>query len=231
MRLIINDTQVEIPSSLEEITLKQRIDYQNTYGNELDLMAKSILEMPDDEERELEIVLFQFEKMIRTFAFFANVTPEAIKDSEYIDKIAEIYYANLACIFDEEAKTELIDRFEWRGEMWKLGSPLLKQGDPMKFGELINSKQVVQDLIKLGKSKWEVMLPLCAIYLRKEDEEFDKSFLYEGSDRLKLMEELPLSIALQVGFFLSGSLSMFTTAFLYSNPPRLKVQENMLEST
>lgn len=216
MRLQLNDNWVEIPSSLEEITLKQRINYQIQVGNELDLMIKSILEMPDDEEKELEIVLFNFEKMIRTFAFFTDCTAEAIKESEFIDRIADIYYANLACIFEQESKMELQELFEWNGEIWKIDNPFIKHGSGMRFGELIDAKQIVQDLVKLGKSQWEVMLPLCAIYLRKEDELYDKSFLYEDSDRLKLMETLPLNIAMQVGFFLSGSLNMFTKAFQFS---------------
>lgn len=231
MRVQINDKVVNIPSSLNEITLKQRIEFQNEHGNVLDDMVKSILALEDEDEKQLELTQFQFEKMFRSFSFFSGIPVEALKESQFIDEIASIYYSCLAVLFEQENQLKPLREFLWNGELWYLQSPELKNGDRMTFGELIDSKQIIQDMIKLGKGDWERLLPLCCIYLRKRDEIYQESFLYEDSERLKLMEQLPLDIALQVGFFLSSSLNMFMATSQSFNPQGQKELEKMSRNT
>lgn len=218
MRVIINDTECVFPSSLAEFTLGQRIDYHNQCGNELDAMAESILKMEDGLEKDLELMQFQFEKMIRTVAFFMNTTPDALKESTYLDDIANIYHANMATLFDEEQDLTIESLFVFKGEQWELHPPHLKHGSKMTFGEFIDAKQMVQNLNHLGASKWEHMLRLCAIYLRKKGEPYREEFLYEGSERIELMKELPLTIALSVGFFLTSSLNICLNTLPSSSP-------------
>lgn len=231
MRIKLNDQWINLPSSLSEITLKQRIDFQIQHGNLLDEMAKSILSLEDTEERMLELTQFQFEKMFRSFAFFAGTTVEAVKESEFLDTIANLYYSSLKILFEDEDKLVPKHQFLWNKELWYLQAPELKNGDRMTFGELIDSKQIIQDLSNLGKSQWEALLPLCCIYLKRKDEIYEESFLYEDSDRMKLMEMLPLDIALQVGFFLSGSLNMFMKTSPFLNPQGLKTPERISKNT
>lgn len=227
MRITINDKEVNIPSSLSEITLGQRIDFNNQYGQELDEMARSVLDMPDGMDKDMEVAQFAFEKMFRTFAFFANTTPEALKESEFVDDIARIYYATLAVVMQDEAEVELKTSFVWDSEEWELHPPTLKHGSRMKFGEFIDSKQLIKDMIELGNGKWEYMLPICAIYLRKKGEEYREEFLFEGSERMELMRSLPMDIAMAVGFFLSSSMNLFVNTLLSSSLPGL----NPLAST
>ncbi len=215
MRVQINEDWVVIPSSIDEITLKQRIDFQEQHGNLLIQMAESINSIEDEFERELESTQFQFEKMFRTFSFFSGVSLEVLKESEFIDKIAAIYYANLAGLLEQEEAFEPKTSFIWKDAEWVLASPELKHGDKMTFGELIDSKQMIQNMVNLGKNRWECLLPLCAIFLRRKDEAYQESFLYDGSERLELMESLPLDIALQVAFFLKVSLSIYTDTFQF----------------
>ena len=207
MRLTINDKEVIIPSSLSEITLGQRINFHNQYGKLLDQMLDSVLKMEDEFFKELELLQWQEEKMFQTVAFFAGCTPEALKTSKFIDEIHRIYLSSLAVLMEEEQTMQPKQEFVWKGETWTLAQPELKQSDKMTFGEFIDAKQIVKDMIELGRGKWEYMVRLCAIYLRKKDEPYDESFVYEDSDRLKLMHELPMDIAMQVGFFLSSSIS------------------------
>lgn len=209
MRININDKEVVFPSSLSEYTLGQRIAFEQEHGVILNKMLESILAMADDEKRELELINFQLEKMFRTFAFFAGCTLEAVQDAKFVDDVSIIYYSCLAVLFEEEDKMELQRSFTWEGAEWEISPPELKHGDKMKFGEFIDAKQVVKDMADLGRGKWEAMLPLCAIYLRKKDEPYKQEFLYEGSDRMELMKKLPMDMAMQVGFFLSGTMNFY----------------------
>src|SRR3954466_7581037 len=102
MELIINGKTVVLPSSLSEISLGERIRFQDEVGSKLDEMLQSVSEIEDELEKEIELVQFGIEKMAYTFAFFAGVTVDAVKESEYMDDIAEIYFIQLAGIFDQE---------------------------------------------------------------------------------------------------------------------------------
>lgn len=217
MQVIINDRTITFPTTLAEFTLGQRIDFQEQYGNELDAMAKSIVKMPEGFDKDLEIAQFMIEKCFRTFGFFAGVDPEVLKESDFVDDIAGIYYANMQTLMEDEASVELNLSYEWKGELWEIHPPELKHGSKMTFGEFVDSKQLVKDLHELGKNKWEHLLPLTAIYFRRKDEAYDESFLYEDSDRLKLMRDLPMDIALAVGFFLNSSLHFSLNHLMYSD--------------
>lgn len=225
MRLLLNDNWVTIPSDLSEITLGQRIDFQLEHGNLLHEMYKSIIEMEDELEKELELGQWHFEKIYRTMAFFLNATLEAVKESEHIEKIFGLYTTSMDLVFQQEQEEYDYPQLEfiWNDEEWVIEAPELKNGHKMMFGEFIDAKQIVQDMVGLSKSKWECMLPLCAIFLRRRGEAYQESFVHEGSERLALMRELPLNIALQVGFFLSCSLDIYRTTFLSSLTAGLKV--------
>jgi len=209
MRILVNDKEVVFPSSLSEYKLGQRIAFHQEHGVLLDKMLESIQAMEDEMQKELEMVNYQLEKMFRTFAFFAGCTLEAVKEDKFIDDVSNIYHSCLAVLFEEEKNMDLQRSFAWKDEEWVIAAPELKHGDRMKFGEFIDAKQTVKDMADLGMGKWEAMLPICAIYLRKKDEPYKQEFTYEGSDRMELMKELPMNIAMQVGFFLSSTMNFY----------------------
>lgn len=224
MQVWVNDKWITLPSRLKDITLKQRIDFQAQHGDLLDQMYKSVLLIEDEFDRELELTQYQIERMFRTLSFYLNCTVEALKETEFIGTIVGAYTASVGMLQEEELFIEAngLYSFEWNNENWILHAPELKNGDKMSFGEFVDSKQIIQNMIALGKNRWECLIPLCAIYLRRDGESYEESWLYEGSERLALMQTLPLDIALQVGFFLSSSLNMLANTILSSGSPRLK---------
>lgn len=216
MEIQINGRKANMPTSLTEFTLGEKIDFQLQYGNDLDKMLQSILAMPEGPLKELEVLHYGYEKMFRTVAFFLKVDPASLSESNYIDEIARIYYSSAAVLLEQEKEITLEKEIIWNDEIWVISAPELAQGSPMTFGEFIDAKQMVSQMVKLGHSQWEYMLPLCAIYLRKKGEAYTKEFLYEGSDRQQLMRSLPMSIALQVGFFLTGTLNISINILKFS---------------
>lgn len=222
MRVFVNDKEVIIPSSLSEITLRQRIEFHNQYGRELDKMLESILKMPQGLDRELEEGEFLIEKMFRSFAFFAGVTPASLKESKFIDDVAAIYHSCLAVLFEDEKNITIEKEIYFKNEKWEIASPELSSGSKMKFGEFIDAKQIVKDMNELGKGNWEGLLRLCAIYLRKVGEPYKEEFVYPDSDRMKLMLDLPMDKALQVGFFLSSTTNFLINILKSSGNPELK---------
>jgi hypothetical protein len=96
----------------------------------------------------------------------------------------------------------------WKGEVWEIHPPELKHGLSDEIRRVHRRKQIIKDMMDLGKGRWESLVSLCAIYLRRKDEPYKEEFMYEGSERQELMLSLPMDIALAVGFFLSGSMNI-----------------------
>jgi hypothetical protein len=229
MRVTVNDKEIIFPSSLSEFTLGQRIAFQEAHGNLLDKMLTSIMEMDNEILQRIELTQFTTEKMFRMFAFFAGISVDDLKESAFVEDVARIYNSCMSLLFEEEDKLENAETFIWNKEEWTLHPVELKHGSKMKFGELIDSNQIVKDMAELGSGKWGFMLPLCAIFLRKKDEEFSKEFLYEGSERLELMKSLPMDIALQVGFFLRDTLNTYIHISIFSEQQEPRNLENISE--
>jgi hypothetical protein len=212
MTLTLNDQPITLPESL---TLGQRIEFEQLYGGELAMMAKNILEMEDELEKDIELMQFQYEKAIRIFSFFTCVTLEAIRESDFEEQVYANYDRYLAPLFEDSEPETQQTEFTWQGETWVLSKPELKHGSSMQFGEVIDAKQVVKDKIENGAGLWEYMLPVCCIYLRKQGEDYDDMFLYEGSERMELMKSLPVDIAMHVIFFFASSTSSYKITSLY----------------
>lgn len=222
MRVQLNDIEFTFPSSLEEFTLGQRVEFHNQYGRDLEEMAKAVIAMEDGWEKDVEAVTLRFEQMFAAFSFFSGVPVDVLKESEFIDDIAAIYQANMATLFESEEAQELQLQFEFNGEVWEIHPPELKNGSKMTFGEFIDSKQIVKDCMELGQGKWDYLPQLCAIYLRKRGEAYREEFAWPDSDRVKLMHSLPMSIAMQVGFFLSSSMNLYIATSPSSDPQKQK---------
>lgn len=230
MRVIINSKEIILPSSLAEFTLGQRIAFQEEHGKILDVMLKSILEIPEGLERELELSEFHFEKMFRTFSFFSGFPVDVLKESDFVDDLARIYYSSLASLFESEDQVELKPEYVFNGELWEIHPPELKNGSKLKFGEFIDSKQIIKEMIDLGESNWSAMLKLCAIYLRKKGEPYKEEFIYEGSERMELFKSLPMDIALAVGFFLTSSTNLYLNTSRSSSLPGSRVPESLVKN-
>ena len=212
MRIIVNDKQAIIPSSLSEITIGQHIAFREQYGRDLDQMAKRIDGMEEGVLKDAAAIEYRTECMIMTFAFFAGIIPETLRDSHFLGKADSIYRAAISVLLEETQNPELRNQFAWKDELWEIQPPHAK--DPgnykIKFKEFTDAKQVIKNMAELGAGDWEAMQRLCAIYLRKKDEAYTEELSSEGSDRMKLMLDLPLDIAFQVGLYLITTLNAFS---------------------
>jgi hypothetical protein len=201
MIITINDNQVAIPSSKDEFTLGQRIAYDREHGSLLNQMMESITAMEDETEKRIELMEFHFEKMFRVFSFFTGIPVDVLKESDFIEQVAEIYHMVLMPVIDYAEPKESQKEFLFDNDTWILPAAELKHGDKTSFGEIIDCKQRVCDMAEMELPLSEMLLPVSAIYLRKKDEDYQEEFLFEGSERLALMEKLPMSIVEHVAFF------------------------------
>lgn len=216
MVLRFKDTDYNFPSTLADIKLSQRIEFYNLHGKVLDEQAGNIKEIPDLFDREAEETQWHLDLAARTISFYADIPYETVKAEISVVDLLNIYNTDIRLMHEQEAAIELQPSYEFNGEVWHIDPPEVLPNSTMVFNEFLHSKETVRQMHAIGKSRWDALPFLCAIYLRKKDEPFDEAFCYPDSERLKLMHELPLDIALGVGFFLSGTVSIYSTISLYS---------------
>jgi hypothetical protein len=232
MQLTIEGNTYNLPSSLMQVTLQQRIDYDITYGKGLTERLTRIIDIKDETLKEIEFTGYQMELACKTLAFFGKIPLEVVEKTD-VKQVLTVYHHTMKG-FSEDVdfanKEELISEFEWNGDTWTIAAPELNENSKMTFGEFVTSKQVVQEMVEFGHEKWGALLKLCCIYFRKKGEPYSDDLINEDKERYKLLQTLPLQYALQTGFFLMRSTSSWIDTFLSSGNQEAKEQEYLSES-
>lgn len=218
MQITIEGNNYTLPTSLMQITLQQRIDYDATYGKDLAEKLSKIAAIKDITVKEAEFSLYHVELACKTLAFFGNVPLEIVEQTDMFQVLT--VYENIMKGFSDDtdfgSEEKLVTEFEWKGETWVIQPPYLDNNSKMTFGEFVTAKQVIQDMVEVGKEKWEGLLGLACVYFRKKHEVFSESLMDKEGERYKLLQTLPFTYALQVGFFLKHSTDSWINTFLFS---------------
>lgn len=233
MQIVINGEECHVPSDVSSISLGRYIEWYEAYGRELDeeldeavkkdykkALIENGVENPSNEEVEefIEMALESHidKEAMAWYTFWTGADFESYAQSnDLIDFLVNYrIIRNLLHNSEIEAEHQPIS-FNWNGEDWRIQEYKITPGSGMTINEIITSKEVIRQLKKLEKSKWESMLYLAAIYLRKVDEQFKDEMIYEGSERLELMKQLPLNYAFRVAFFLKSCLSSLVSHSQY----------------
>lgn len=199
-------TDHHYPATLGEITLGQRIKFHEQYGITLDKQAEEIKAMPEGADRDIEEDMWGFEAAVQTFSFFTGIDLEVVKREISLQQVSNVYNASLALLMEQESEIVLQAFYEWKGKKWTIAPPELSPASEMVFNEFLAAKESLRQLQSLGKGMWESLPYLCAVYLRPDGEAFDETIFDE---RREMMHELPLDIALAVGFFLESTLTIY----------------------
>jgi hypothetical protein len=227
MVIRIDGNDYQIPTSLLEITLADRLEYDKTYGRELKEKLAEVILLPEGTDRDFAVVEYKIDLAFKTLSFFGKIPIDLLKDTA-IEDVLHIYNTVLESLsFEwsfENPDIQIQTDFEWQGEQWEIMAPELKHTSKATFGEFIDAKQVVKNMMEIEKDNWSALLMLCCVYFRKKEEAYNDAFIVEDGERYKLMQTLPLDYALNVGFFLSATMSS------YIKGSRFSTQQEKLES-
>ena len=154
-------------------------------------------------------MLLTFSVAAMNFSFFSGIPLEEVEQNIAVDDVLNIYYSCFYQLFQQEEELELQPEYLWNDEFWKLESPELTFESKITFNEFITSKQIVKQMSELASGHWESLPYLACVYLKREDESFEEKWLAPGSERMEMMLDLPMDIAVAVAFFLQSSMSMY----------------------
>lgn len=220
MQFKYKNKKYSFPTSLIDVTLGQRIEFEKVHGTVIAEMQKEVYKVDEKGEKlpadEVEVMLLNIQIANRNFSFFTGIPLEEVEKNIPIETVISIYHSCFEILYQEQDNIELEAEYLFNEEFWKIEKPELSYQSELTFNELICSKQIVKQMHDMGAGNWESMPFLAAIFLKREGEVFDESWLNPEGERIKLMYELPMNIAVSVGFFLAVSTSLFLTTSQYS---------------
>lgn len=214
MQIEVNGEVKNIPSDLSQVTLGQFIKWSDEYGKALDAGLGHILEADYEDEmyREFDIESHIDKEALSWCSFFTGCDFFEIQKSKEASELIDNYRIIRMLLKQSEINAVDFPVFiEWNAEKWVIQDFRVDPKSPMDFNEIVTSKEAMRQLMMVGKGKWDSLLYLCAMFLRKEGEPFKDEFIHEGSDRLQLMESLPMTYALNVAFFLNSCVSTWAS--------------------
>jgi hypothetical protein len=223
MLLTINDKEIEIPFDPSIIPLHEFISFQHQYGNAIEQEMLAILkefENNGNEEHEQELneeIDFLIDKeALSWFTFWSGYDFFELINDESIASLLVHYRVLRQLLKGDELPTVTFPySVNWNGELWSVQDYRLVPESEMTFNEFITSKETMRQLSGVENGKWLSLKYLAAIFFRKEGEKFFDSLVYETGERLRLMDELPLSEGLNVAFFLISSTSGLKNISVY----------------
>ena len=218
MQLTINDTVHDVPFDLSIITLEKYLAYYEKYGRELDkhleqLISKKYEGDEADQEllRQIDIDSHLDTEAISWFSFWSGIDLFEVKDLPIIQPLLTEYRV-LRFLLKESLDQvfELPLDIEWQGETWNIQDFKVNPANEMSFNEIITSKEVMRQIMAVGKCKWDALPYLCAVFLRKKGEAFSDELIHEGSKRMELFKQLPMEYAMLVAFFLTSCVDFWS---------------------
>lgn len=216
----INGEKVSVPSSLEQISLGKFIEWYELHGEQLDIQLQELLanDKMDKDLKEIEIDQHLDKQAIAWMQFWTGFDFEELKDDIKIVPALDAYRVIRYQLKKEESETQYPTEFEFNGETWELGNYKVDPQSDMTAGEIITAKEVIRQLYKMGAGQYIAWLYLCCIFLRKKNERFQDHMVHEGSQRMELMREITMDIALRVGFFLNTCVDTWANTLKYFSP-------------
>ena len=209
MKFIYKESEYDVPTSLSQIKLRQKIEFDNLYSEKIEALKNEVFGDENKEVSDLDSMLLTFSVAAMNFSFFSGIPLEEVEQNIAVDDVLNIYYSCFYQLFQQEEELELLPEYLWNDEFWKLESPELTFESKITFNEFITSKQIVKQMSELASGHWESLPYLACVYLKREDESFEEKWLAPGSERMKMMLDLPMDIAVAVAFFLQSSMSMY----------------------
>ncbi len=220
MKFTYQDTTYNFPTTLGDISLRQRIEFDKTYGKSIIDRKNEIFKKDDNGNDlpvdEVESMLFNIEIAIKNFSFFTGISINEVSDNISVESVLTVYHACFKGLYEQMDKITLEDSYLWNDEFWFIEKPELSFQSQITFNELIVSKQIIKQMHDLGAGHWDAMPYLAAIFLKRKDEVFDESWMAPNSERVQMMQDLPMDIAMAIGFFLQISMSLYTKTLAFS---------------
>lgn len=217
MKIHVDKKEYYVPFDADAIPLGKYMEYHNEFGKALDKELDEIVKSTkSDDDKILALDDHLDKEAISWFSFWTKLPLHEAMGTPAVLPLFEAY-RQLRQLFQYSPESaEFPLEVEWGGEMWGIQDFKVNPASEMCFNEIITSKEVMRQVKHLEEGKWTAVPYLCAVFFRKIGEKFVDELIHEGSERLSLMKTLPLSYAIQVSFFLSVCVNIWSSHLVSS---------------
>ena len=194
IELIHEGITYNIPSRLKELTAGQYIEWQETHGNILAADFHFIKANSPELLRQLDLDENQDLEAESWFSFFTGLDISGlIKEEKIHSGMIHLHYqlAKQDMKVDRNLTRFLPGKLQWKDSEWSLQDSQINENNNAH-----KARYLVGAIEKLGNGQWVGLLPICAMYFRKEDEPFNAEYANPEHPRYELMKELPLDYAM-----------------------------------
>lgn len=224
MKITINETTYDVPFDPEVIKLSEYIEFYKQHGHVLD---KALDEIVNDktssyEDKLNKIDAYTDREAIAWISFWTGVDLNKIKDTPLILPVLNAYKSLKVLFRITEDEVQFPQTYFWNDAEWEIQDFRVNPASEMSFNEIVTSKEVMRQVYEIADeqkpagNKWTSMPYLCAVFFRKKGEKFTDELIHEGSERMKLINDIPLKYALVVAFFLSSCVHFWKNHLAFS---------------
>lgn len=176
IQITINKEQYKFPESLGEVPLLKYAEFLDRFSD-----VDSVTD---------------FNSYAKDFIQFWCGVDNSVLDKCIDGEILDLYYAISKCLTFDKPNDEMVS-FEFEGREYELPSPLMKGSSLIEY---LQSVQFQNLTAELQNGYYKSLPKVVAILCRPKGEDYNSEIIDE---RAKLFEQLPTSIAINVGFFLN----------------------------
>lgn len=229
MTVTINETSHDVPFDFSTITLGKFLAYYEQYGRDLDkrlielqktdykklLEAKGFYDVQEEDielHKSMDIDTHIDEEALAWFSFWTGEALYQLKGDALVAPLLTHYrlFRHLTNVSVREPADDFPKIILWNEDQWAIQDFRIGPQSAMVFNEVITAKEIMRQVHAIGKGKWDALPYLCAVFFRKDGEVFSDALIEEGGERMELMQQLPMIYALQVAFFLSISVNIWS---------------------
>jgi len=196
------------PTKLEQITLRQWVDFYNMYGKDLEKRFADIQKMPEGEDRNNEYMLYDWDNTLYTYSYYTGIPMDKVMKMDLKAVIMEQGSAFIS-LKKEEVRLTYRDVYEWNGHQWMIQPIYMSTSEKLTYEQFQKTQDLALIISDLQDGKQEAIYCLCAAYLRRINEEFTEDLVHPSSNRVKLMQSLPLNLALRVKKYFEDSVKLY----------------------
>ena len=111
MKFIYKESEYDVPTSLSQIKLRQKIEFDNLYSEKIEALKNEVFGDENKEVSDLDSMLLTFSVAAMNFSFFSVIPLEEVEQNIAVDDVLNIYYSCFYQLFQQEEELELLPEF------------------------------------------------------------------------------------------------------------------------
>lgn len=228
MIIVIDNHEINVPDSITDLTLRDRIEYDVHFGDDLNKLFDEIVgdkEM-DEPTRELKLAELYIDRVHKTVAFFGECEIDDVQKIRF-DGLSKLYETHLKQFIEIPKTRDDGNSFLINDILYWLPDTSLLPSTEITFIEFITSREVTRNMSSTSSEKLTAIAYIGAIFFRPDGDKFDETKMDPNSGLVEMIMDLPFITAIQIGLWFDEWIESIAKSFSVFDPSKSKSGINM----